>query len=48
MPAFNRKNLTDEESWNTLKQLHIKYGKNLTLRNCFADDNERFAKYRFI
>jgi hypothetical protein len=47
MSEFVRQNLTDEESWKHLKDLHSKYQNSFVLRKAFAEDPQRFDKFRF-
>lgn len=46
MSQFIRKNLTDEDSWKSLKALHEKHAATLKMRELFANDPERFNKYK--
>jgi len=46
MSNFIRKNLTDEDAWIQLKNLHVKHQENFVLRKAFAEDTQRFDKYK--
>ena len=37
--------LADEKSWKNLKDLHARIGTQVTMRQLFAEDPERFNKY---
>ena len=39
--------LGDEKSWKNLKDLHARVGSKVTMRELFAQDPERFAKYTY-
>lgn len=43
---MDRKNLCNEESWNNLRNIHSKSYASLNMRNLFAEDNDRFNKYK--
>lgn len=38
-------NLLDKSTWKNLKELHRTHGKQLNLRQLFADDPQRFERY---
>lgn len=46
MTDFVRKNLTDEDSYKALKELHAKHSSSLKMRDLFAADNDRFNTYK--
>ena len=48
MSGLKRNRLTEEKSWANLKELHAKFGKTLVMRQMFAEDSERFNKYKFL
>ena len=47
MPNITKMPLADEKSWKHLKDLHAKVlSDKVTMRQLFAEDGERFTKYR--
>lgn len=41
----SRKPLKEEKAWETLSNLHAKHGSTLNMKQLFAEDANRFAKF---
>lgn len=48
MSDFQRKPLTEEKSWSALLDLYNSVGTKLNMRQLFAEDPNRFSKFRYF